>query len=75
MGQIINEDSLSGPEKEILEKLRTRIAKIPEKEKARKKNAEIFNESLKKIYEEIKPVVSMSGFHTKYKKLKCFFQK
>lgn len=73
MAQIPNEDSLSGPETEILKKLRKVISEIPEKEKARKKNAEIFNESLKKIYEEMKPVVSMSGFHTKYKKLKCFF--
>lgn len=70
MGQIINEDHLSDHEKEILTKLRTKIAEIPEKEKARKKDTVIFRECLDKIYTEKKPLVSISGFRIKYNKLK-----
>ncbi len=70
MGQIITEDHLSDHEKEILTKLRTIISKIPEKEKARKKDAQIFQECLDKIYTEKKPFISISGFRTKYNKLK-----
>jgi len=70
MGQMINEDSLSDPEKEILSQLRKIMSEIPEKEKARKKEHQIFRECLDKIYKEKKPVVSISGFRTKYNKLK-----